>query len=244
MPPRVLILGGTAEGRELAARLHEDGAFVTTSLAGRTEDPQPLAGAVRTGGFGGVDGLSAWLREEAPDAVVDATHPFATRISGAAREACARTAVPLLRLERPAWSPRTGDRWTWAASLPEAAARVDELGTRVLLSTGRQGVGAFSGVRAWALVRCLRQPDEPLPRASQVLLDRGPFTPAGERALLEAHAIDLVVTKDSGGEATRAKLDAARALELPVLLVARAAEGEGHRVADVGQAASWAMMQR
>lgn len=244
MSRSVLILGGTTEARELAAQLHAAGAAVTTSLAGRTEDPEPVAGAVHTGGFGGVDGFAAWLRREAPDAVVDATHPFATRISGAAREACAQAAVPLLRLDRPAWSARAGDRWTWSQSLSEAAGRVDELGSRILLTTGRQGVGAFAGVRAWTLVRCISAPDEPLPQRSRVLLARGPFTAAAERALLEEHAIDLVVTKDSGGEATRAKLDAARALALPVLLVARAPEAEGPRVADVREAASWAMMQR
>lgn len=241
----MLILGGTTEARELAALLGDLGATVTTSLAGRTADPSPLAGTVRTGGFGGADGLAEWLLREAPDVVVDATHPFARRISASALTACARGAVPLLRLERPAWSARPGERWTWASSLASAAARVDELGTRVLLTTGRQGVGAFAEVRAWTLVRCVRTPDEPLPRASQVLLDRGPFTAEGERTLMEAHTVDLLVTKDSGGEATRAKLDAARTLGIPVLLVARTPEtAEGERVRGVEEAVAWVMMQR
>ena len=239
----MLVLGGTLEARELAAVLTADGLAVTSSLAGRTSPPPPLAGAVRVGGFGGADGLARWLRAHAVDAVVDATHPFATAISALARVGCAAAGVPLLRLERPAWSPEAGDRWSRATSLEDAAAQVDGLGSRVLLSVGRQGLGAFAAVEAWVLVRCLTAPEAPLPRSSELLLARGPFSLEGERALLAGRAIDLVVTKDSGGAATQAKLRAARERGIPVLLVARAGPAGGEAVGSVAEAAAWAMMR-
>lgn len=242
-PRRVLVLGGTAEGRELATALAALGVDVLTSLAGRTSRPGPVAGRVRVGGLGGAAGLAALLREEAIMAVVDATHPFARTISASAVRACTAEGVPLVRLERPGWVATDRDAWTWAASLEDAADRIDRLGSRVLLTTGRQGLGAFAGVRAWVLVRCVTAPDPPLPASSRVLLDRGPFTLDGELALLERHAIDLVVTKDSGGDATRAKLDAARQLAIPVLLVGRGPQPVGGAVASVADAVAWAMMR-
>lgn len=242
--PHVLVLGGTGEAVALARLLDERGVGVTTSLAGRTPVPRFPPGQVRVGGFGGPDGLAAWLAEHRVHAVVDATHPFSERISASTRAACAAVGAPLLRLGRPGWTAQEGDRWSWAATLEEAAERVDELGTRVLLTTGRQGLGAFAAVRAWVLVRCLQAPDPPLPARARVLLDRGPFTLAGERALLAEHAIDLVVTKDSGGPQTQAKLVAARERGLPVLLVARGEEQGDGGVASVAEAAAWAMMAR
>lgn len=223
----ILILGGTAEARELAARLHAAGVDVTSSLAGRVARPRLPPGDVRIGGFGGPRALARWLAEHGVRVVVDATHPFAERISASAAQACPVAGVELLRLERPGWTQRPGDRWEWVEDLAAAAAAVSRHarrapGCRVLLTTGRQGLAAFAAVEdAWFLVRCVDPPGPPLPRHHELLLDRGPYTLAGELGLVDAHAIDVVVTKDSGGEHTRAKLDAARERGLPVVVVRR-----------------------
>jgi len=238
---RVLILGGTGEARELAARLHADNVAVVSSLAGRVARPRLPVGEVRIGGFGGPEKLAAWLAAERIACVVDATHPFAERISVSAARATAIAAVPLLRLARPGWRERPGDRWTWAADLHEAAALVPELGSRVLLTTGRQGLPAFAQSDAFFLVRCVDPPEPPLPRDHELLLDRGPYTVAGELALIDRHRLDLVVTKDSGGSLTEAKLDAARARGLPVVVVRRPPTPAGvETVTTVAAAHAWA----
>ncbi|GAA4787803.1 cobalt-precorrin-6A reductase [Actinomycetospora chlora] len=222
MTRRVLVLGGTAEARELATVLADRGHAVTTSLAGRTRHPRLPAGEVRTGGFGGVEGLAAALGDV--DVLVDATHPFAARMTEHAVAAAGRAGVPLLVLRRPGWTAGPGDRWTRVPSLDAAAAAIPG-GARVLLATGRQGVGAFVEVDAWFLVRAIEPPDVLPPRA-ELVLARGPFALDDERALLDRHAITLVVAKDSGG-ATEAKLVAARERDLPVLLVDRPPLPEG-----------------
>lgn len=238
----ILVLGGTGEARELAAALHGAGVAVVSSLAGRVANPRLPAGEVRLGGFGGPEGLARWLRERRVAAVVDATHPFAQRISESAARACPAAAVPLLRLERSGWSERPGDRWTRVADLGAAAALVPSLGRRVLLTTGRQGLAAFAPVAgAWFLVRCVDPPDPPLPPRRELLLDRGPYTLSGELSLIDRHGIDLVVTKDSGGRATEAKLDAARALGLPVIVVERPPRPPAETVGMVAEALSWAL---
>jgi precorrin-6A/cobalt-precorrin-6A reductase len=240
----ILILGGTAEARELAARLDGDGVAVISSLAGRVANPRLPAGEVRIGGFGGPDGLAHWLADHEVDAVVDATHPFAERISANAAQAAPAAGVPLLRLERPGWSERPGDRWTWVPDLDRAAAAVPGLGRRVLLTTGRQGLAAFAGVEeAWFLVRCVDPPDPPLPPRHELLLDRGPYTLEGERELVERQAIDLVVTKDSGGELTVAKLDVARERGLPAIVVRRPPRPQVPTEASVDAAVRWAHAQ-
>jgi precorrin-6A/cobalt-precorrin-6A reductase len=212
---------------------------VITSLAGRVRDPRLPRGAVRIGGFGGPAALARWLGEHGVGAVVDATHPFAARISASAARACPAAGVRLLRLERPAWSARPGDRWHRVADLEEAAALVPALGRRVLLTTGRQGLAAFAAVDAWFLVRCVDPPAPPLPRRHELVLARGPYTLEGELALVDAHGIDLVVTKDSGGALTEAKLDAARARGLPVIVVDRPPRPDAPAVASVAQALAW-----
>jgi len=236
---RILILGGTAEARQLATELHGQGHHVITSLAGRVVRPRLPVGEVRIGGFGGPKALATWLREHEIAAVVDATHPFAERISTSATRAAAQAVVPLLRLERPGWSEGPGDRWHWVDGLDQAATRVADLGSRVLLTTGRQGLSAFAGVDdAWFLIRCVDPPEAPLPPQREIVLDRGPYAREGELALIDAHGIDLVVTKDSGGDHTRAKLDAARARGLPVIVVRRPPRPDA-TIAEVDEVVAW-----
>jgi precorrin-6A/cobalt-precorrin-6A reductase len=238
----ILILGGTAEARALAADLDARGVRATSSLAGRVAQPRLPAGEVRIGGFGGPDGLSAWLREHAVTAVVDATHPFARRISAAAVAACAAAGVPLLRLERPGWSERPGDRWTWVDDIDAAATAVGSLGGRVLLTTGRQDLAAFAAIdRAWFLIRCVDPPSTPLPPHHQLILDRGPYTLEGEGGLIDRHRIELLVTKDSGGSHTVAKLDAARERGVPVIVVRRPSRPDVDAVPEVGAALAWVL---
>ncbi|MBB4689337.1 cobalt-precorrin-6A reductase [Amycolatopsis jiangsuensis] len=238
----VLILGGTAEARTLAAQLFERGVTVVSSLAGRVARPRLPVGEVRVGGFGGVEGLTAWLREHSVRAVVDATHPFAERIGANAVRATRVANVPLLRLARPGWQPVEGDRWQWAADIGEAAAMLPSLGTRVFLTSGRQGLAAFAALDAlWFLIRCVDPPDSPLPRHHEVLLARGPYEVAGERALMTEHGIDVLVTKDSGGTMTAAKLTAARELGLPVVVVRRPPRLCADETAEVTEAVEWVL---
>ncbi|MET7656554.1 cobalt-precorrin-6A reductase [Streptomyces sp. NPDC005486] len=230
----VLILGGTTEARRLAELLAADavpGLSVTNSLAGRVTAPRLPPGEVRVGGFGGADGLAAWLGEHEVDAIVDATHPFAGTMSAHAAKASAVAGVPLLALRRPGWTPVAGDLWHEAGSLAEAAELLPSLGRRVFLTTGRLGLAAFAALDdLWFLVRSVDAPEAPVPSRTEVLLDRGPFTLDGERELLRRHRIDVVVTKDSGGVATAPKLTAAREARLPVVVVRRPPVPAGVRV--------------
>ncbi|MFC1400964.1 MULTISPECIES: cobalt-precorrin-6A reductase [Streptacidiphilus] len=240
-PLHVLVLGGTAQARLLAAELADDPSLtVTSSLAGRVAQPLLPPGRVRIGGFGGAEGLARWLREHRVAAVVDATHPFAATISANAAGAAAATGVPLLALRRPGWTAGPGDRWHPAASLEQAAALLSAPGLtpgpaaataaadrRVFLTTGRGGLAAFAGLPQHFLVRSVDAPEPPLPARVRVLLDRGPFTLDGERALLREHRIDVLVTRDSGGTATAPKLAAAREAGIPVVVVTRPAPPPG-----------------
>ncbi|MGW5680673.1 cobalt-precorrin-6A reductase [Nonomuraea sp. NPDC003754] len=216
---RILILGGTAEARALAAAL--DGAVhVVSSLAGRVRDPRLPVGEVHVGGFGGAAGLAAWVAANRIDAVVDATHPFARRMTAGAVEACRTAGVPLLVLRRPGWPPRPG--WVLVDSLEEAARTLPSLGRRVFLTTGRRSLPVFAGLSGmWFLARSVDPPEPPVPANVHVVLARGPYTVEGERALIREHRLDVLVTKDSGGEMTTAKLTAAAELGLPVVVVRR-----------------------
>ncbi|MFF9019896.1 cobalt-precorrin-6A reductase [Streptomyces eurythermus] len=239
MPAHVLILGGTTEARRLAADLAvRPGIRVTTSLAGRVARPGALPGEVRVGGFGGPEGLADWLREHRVDALVDATHPFAGTITAHAAHAARATGVPAVVLRRPGWRPGPGDRWYDVASLAGAAEALPGLGSRVFLSTGRLGLAAFASLAGLHfLVRSVEPPEPPLPPDTRVILARGPFTVPEETRLLRAHRIDVLVTKDSGGEATAAKLTAARDLGLPVIVVRRPPLPDGvEAVPDVASA--------
>ncbi|MEU3853630.1 cobalt-precorrin-6A reductase [Streptomyces sp. NPDC029554] len=229
MSSHVLILGGTAEARALATALcARPGVRVTTSLAGRVARPGAVDGDVRVGGFGGAEGLAEWLRREGVTALVDATHPFAESITANAARAAARTGVPAVVLRRPGWRPGPGDRWHPVPSLDAAAELLPRVGRRVFLTTGRLGLAAFAHLAALHfVVRSVDPPEPPLPPDTHLLLARGPFTVAGETALLREHRVDVLVTKDSGGAATAAKLTAARDLKVPVVVVERPPLPEG-----------------
>jgi precorrin-6A/cobalt-precorrin-6A reductase len=233
----VLILGGTSEARALAGALPEFA--VISSLAGRTSSPLLPAGEVRIGGFGGVDGLGAFLRERHVDVLVDATHPFAEGISANAAAAAAATGIPLLVLRRPGWVEQPGDDWRRVRTLDDAAALLPRLGRRVFLTTGRQGIATFAGLDdVWFLARSVEPPAPPMPRRLEVLLDRGPFTVEGELRLLREHRIDVLVSKDSGG--SDAKLVAARERGIPVVLIDRPpASPAGATVGAVDEAVAW-----
>jgi precorrin-6A/cobalt-precorrin-6A reductase len=228
---KVLLLGGTGEARQLAGLLvGEPGIEVVSSLAGRVADAQLPVGEVRQGGFGGIQGLVAWLRDHKVDAVIDATHPFAATMTAHAAEAARQVGVPLLVLRRRGWTAGPGDDWHWADTLDLAAELTTALASkiaqsrddrvRVFLTIGRQGLDPFAGLDLWMLARCVDPPD-PRPTWCELLLDRGPYSVAGERELLIRQRIDVLVTKDSGGPMTAAKLTAARELSVPVVLVRR-----------------------
>ncbi|GLZ09512.1 precorrin-6A reductase [Actinomadura sp. NBRC 104412] len=238
-PVRVLLLGGTAEARRLAGELAGRPEYdVVGSLAGRVAAPASAPVPTRIGGFGGVDGLAAWLEAERIDVVVDATHPFAARITRSAVVAARRTGVPLLVLRRPGWAEGPGDDWRRVPSLEEAARRLP--GDRVFLATGRMGLAAFAhDHERWYLVRSVEPPAPPMPPRAQVVLGRGPFTVDGEVALMREHRIDVLVTKDSGGEATAAKLVAARRLRVPVVMVDRPPAPDAATVTSTDEALTW-----
>lgn len=224
---RLLILGGTSEAARFAERLAGHPRFrATLSLAGRTRRPAAQALPVRVGGFGGVEGLRRWLQDNSVDCVVDATHPFAVQMSAHAAAACAAEALPRLRLTRPPWSAQPGDDWIIAASPTEAVRALGPMPRRVFAPMGRQSLSPFAAA-PWHhyVVRSIDPPDDLgfLPHHTAVVA-RPPFSLDGERSLLREGRIDIVVTKNSGGNATRAKLDAARELALPVVMIARPPE--------------------
>ena len=245
MRRRVLILGGTGESVGLARLLEPRPELDTvTSLAGRTRRPAMIPGRVRTGGFGGVEGLSAYLTAERIDAVVDATHPYAETISKHARLACDVLGLPRVQLWRPAWSPVDGDEWTRVSSLDAAAdavagARISADGC-VFLSTGARDVRIFGRLRhVRFLVRLVDAPRTPLPLANFVLtVDRGPFAIENERALFLEHGVELLVSKNSGG-ATYSKLAAARELRVPVVMVDRPDPETGDRAETAEDVLRW-----
>lgn len=223
VPVRILVLGGTGEARLLATRLAaRPGVAVTLSLAGRTRDPAVPDCAVRIGGFGGADGLARALG--AVDILVDATHPFARRVSANAEAASAATGTPLVTLDRPPWQAVPGDRWIRVGDMAGAAAALGPAPRRVFLAIGRQEAGAFRAAPYHSYLLRSVEPVAPgdLPPGAETLLARGPFPEAAERALLVEHGIEILVAKNSGGAATYGKIAAARDLGLPVVLVDRA----------------------
>lgn len=228
----ILILGGTGDARRLAERLVADGLRVVTSLAGVTTDPVLPHGEVRRGGFGGVEGLTCYLRAEGIGAVIDATHPFAAQMSIQAYTACRMCNIPLYRLERPAWTRGAGDDWTEVASA-EAAAAALPVRARALVTIGRKEIRPFfARPDVEGVARMIEPPAETVPPGWQVLLQRPPFTLAAERALIQARGITHLVTKNAGGAEMEAKLFAARQLAIPVIMIARPLKPEAICAAD------------
>jgi precorrin-6A/cobalt-precorrin-6A reductase len=222
----ILVLGGTAEARALAAALVDRGADVLSSLAGRVSNPALPLGPVRIGGFGGAEGLASFVRQHGVVAVVDATHPFAARISANAVTATTGTGTPLIRLVRPSWRTHPdAPRWTWVDSTAAVLAAAPGA-RRPFLTTGRQSLADFL---PWSdrrvVARVVDQPGFTPPERWRIIRSRGPYDVAGESALLREHAVDLLVTKDSGGSHTAAKLTAAATLGVPVVVIERPAPG-------------------
>src|ERR1700722_14387407 len=243
-PHHLLILGGTAEAAALAQAAidsFDDRLAVTTSLAGRTEQPGPLAGAVRIGGFGGPSGLTSFIDAQSIDLLIDATHPFADQMARHAREAAEAAQIPRLMLIRPAWRRHPLDRWIEVGDIAGAAAVLPRAGRRVFLTVGPGELDAFTHLADhFFLVRTIDPPRESPPLADHALvLGRGPFTVAGERQLMRRHAIDALVAKASGGAATEAKIIAARELSIPVVMVRRPLPERGERVDTVEAAVIW-----
>jgi precorrin-6A/cobalt-precorrin-6A reductase len=241
---RLLILGGTTQAAALAhgalARFG-DKLQVTTSLAGRTERPAQLPGQIRIGGFGGPAGLAAYLTENGVDRVIDATHPFAARISTEARLACTAANVPRLLLLRPPWRRHPRDLWIEVDDMNAAAAQVARVGQCAWLTVGASDIACFSTVtEVRFLVRLVDPPRRPLPLHScEVVVGRGPFTFTEERNRIERHAIDVLVCRASGGAATEAKLIAAREFGIPVIMVRRPPAEAGEAVETVEAALDW-----
>lgn len=238
----ILLLGGTAEARELAVQFQDAGVRFVSSLAGRVARPRLPVGAVQIGGFGGVAGLQAYLMEQRVDAVVDATHPFAEGMTRNAIAACAALGLPLLRLERPGWTEPEGAGWTWVNDHDEAAAIAANLGQRPFLTVGRQSLGRFVGPLAdrRALVRVVDAPEVPVPASWTVLLSRGPYPLESERTLFAENAVDVVITKDSGGTYTWAKMQVAAETGAAVVIVRRSAPNPGVTiVSDPAAAVAW-----
>ncbi|HEY9810980.1 MAG TPA: cobalt-precorrin-6A reductase [Halomicronema sp.] len=238
---KILILGGTGDAAELARRVtFLEGVEVISSLAGRTRKPGEVAGNVRVGGFGGEAGLKDFLQKETIDLVIDATHPFARSISFNAAAACVGCGVQHLMLIRPAWEKVEGDEWIEVES-NEIAAQVLGGFKRVFLTIGRQELGVFSDLQdIWFLMRMI---DPPAPEIripkGELLLDKGPFSLVSERELLVKYKIEVIVSKNSGGEATYAKIVTARELGLPVVMVKRPPVPVGDVVTDVNSAYLW-----
>ncbi len=239
---KLLILGGTTEASALAVRLAERSDIaVILSLAGRTSQPKSAPVPARVGGFGGVDGLKAWIAAQNIDAVIDATHPFAAVISGSAAAACGALCRPLLALRRPPWEAGAGDRWIEAGTMDAAVAALGETPRRVFLTVGRLELSAFAAA-PWHhyVVRTIEPIGEALPTPDVTAIrDRGPFDESRERALMEAQRIEVLVTKNSGGMATQGKLAAARTLGLPVVMVARPAKPAVASFESVDAALAW-----
>jgi precorrin-6A/cobalt-precorrin-6A reductase len=240
-PLRVLILGGTADANQLVAAIAGDPRLdPILSYAGRTENPKRPPIAWRVGGFGGIDGLIDYLRTEKIARVIDATHPFAAQMSAHAIAACAAAAVPLLALERAPWQRTSGDRWIEVDDFAAAAEALGVEPRRVFLGIGRTQLAPFANhPQHFYLVRLVDPPRAPLALNAEVIIARGPYHLAGDRAVLTDHRIDTMVTRDAGGDSASAKIDAARELGLPVVMVRRPFIPPREKVESVAEVLRW-----
>lgn len=241
MRPNLLVLGGTTQASALAKTLAEQGIAATFSYAGRVDKPKPQPLPTRIGGFGGVEGLVDWITTQGITHVIDATHPFAAQMSTNAVHACARTKTPLLALSRPPWQRQAGDIWTRVGDIDGAVAALAGPRRRVMLAIGRMHLDAFAANQQhFYLLRLIDRPQTPLPFAEyDVVIEQGPFTQDADQALMQAQGIDLVVSKNSGGTASRAKNDAARALSIPVLMIDRPVIPKRAEVSTVPEVLEW-----
>ena len=241
---KILILGGTGDAVKLAAKLATVPEIeVISSLAGRTRKPAALVGQVRIGGFGGATGLANYLQENSIDILIDATHPCAGQITCNGAIASQLANIPHLMLVRPEWEKVNGDNWIEVESVEAAAQAIPELVKRVFITSGRQQLEPFlQRSHIWYLMRSIDPPDIELPN-SKVLLDRGPFNLEQERKLLQDYQIEAIVSKNSGGSATYAKIIAARELGIPVVMVQRPTRPEGEKVTDIKEAIAWLIAQ-
>ena len=237
----LLILGGTRQASSLATYLADRNIPATLSYAGRVARVKPQAVNVRIGGFGGSEGLAAYLSQNQITHLIDATHPFAAQISQNACEAAARAGIPLVRFSRPEWTPQDGDRWHEVADIASAVQYLDQPRRRVMLALGRLNLPAFEIMNQhFYLLRLVDAPDS-LPGFSdyKMVLSRGPFHVDEDKALLEAHHIDLIISKNAGGEGAIAKLDAARALGIEVVMISRPLLPECDEVTDIAGLMGW-----
>ncbi len=241
-PTKLLILGGTTEASALARALEHDTRFAAVmSLAGATKNPATPPIPFRVGGFGGVQGLADHIVAEHIDLLIDATHPFADKMKHNAAEATRIAGVPMLAIRRPQWEPEPGDDWTAVPDMGAAADALGEKRKRVLLTIGQKELAPFKNYPQHAyVIRAVDAPDaDSLPPDAEVITARGPFAEADERRLLSDRGIEAIVTKNSGGSATQAKLAAARALGIPVIMVARPAVPEVESVETADAALDW-----
>lgn len=239
---RLLILGGTGDAVKLAALTATLPDLATmTSLAGRTTTPRNIVGEVRVGGFGGEAGLIDYLQAMQIDLTIDATHPFAAQMSAHAAQSAAAVGIPHLLLIRPEWSPVTGDRWIEVDSIERAVMAIPSKARRILITVGRQQLAPFASLTdRWCLLRSIEPPDPAIPLPpGELILDRGPFRIESERQLLRDYQIQAIVSKNSGGNATYAKIVAARELGIPVVMVQRPRLPGGDCVDSVAAAVAW-----
>jgi precorrin-6A/cobalt-precorrin-6A reductase len=238
----VLLLAGTGDAIALAARLADiSGVATTASFAGRTTHPAlPDRTNARIGGFGGMQGLRSYLIARKIDAVIDATHPFARQMHYNAATACASLGLPIIAFIRPAWTRTEQDRILEVDDVAAAAAQACLHGQRIFLTIGRQELAPFAPYDdRWFLIRSIEAPNAPLPHARHILLERGPFTIEHELALMREHAVDIIVSKNSGGNATYAKIEAARALGIPVVMINRPGRSDTPLAEQYDDVISW-----
>lgn len=241
MDPNLLILGGTTEATALARAVAAAGIAGTFSYAGRVAQPKAQPLPLRVGGFGGPDGLAAWIRENNVTHVIDATHPFASGMSRNAVAACAACGVPLVALTRPPWQAQPGDRWQHVTDIDRAVDALGERARRVFLAIGRMHLAEFARApQHFYLLRLVDPPEGALPLPDRAVeVSRGPFTAEDDAALMRAHRIGVVVSKNSGGDGARAKIDAARRLDLPVVMIDRPDLPARHELHSVEAVLHW-----